>query len=108
MADTYQPPFKSCVEEGKASGIMCAYNLVNGVPNCADYDLLTKTARGEWGFQGYITSDCDAVSLLFEKQNYSKSHEDAVADVLKAGTGLYSVQILRDYVKLQKLANSTL
>lgn len=52
MADTYQPPFKTCVEEGGASGIMCAYNLVNGVPNCADHDLLTKTARGEWGFDG--------------------------------------------------------
>lgn len=52
LADTYQPPFKSCVVEGGASGIMCAYNLVNGVPNCADHDLLTKTARGEWGFDG--------------------------------------------------------
>lgn len=52
MADTFQPPFKSCVEKGGASGIMCAYNLVNGVPNCADYNLLTKTARGDWGFKG--------------------------------------------------------
>ncbi|GFP79952.1 probable beta-d-xylosidase 7 [Phtheirospermum japonicum] len=85
MADTYQPPFRSCIEEGRASGIMCAYNLVNGVPNCANYDLLTKTAREAWGFQGYITSDCDAVSLIYEKQKYAQSHEDAVADVLKAG-----------------------
>lgn len=52
MADTYQPPFKACVEQGKASGIMCAYNLVNGVPNCADRNLLTATARQQWGFQG--------------------------------------------------------
>ncbi|KAL3618013.1 putative beta-D-xylosidase 7 [Castilleja foliolosa] len=85
MADTYQPPFRSCIEKARASGIMCAYNLVNGVPNCASYDLLTKTARQEWGFQGYITSDCDAVSLVYEKQKYVKSHEDAVAAVLKAG-----------------------
>lgn len=52
LADTYQPPFKSCVQKGQASGIMCAYNRVNGVPNCADYDLLTTTAHGEWGFNG--------------------------------------------------------
>ena len=52
LADTYQPPFKSCVEQGKASGIMCAYNQVNGVPSCADRNLLTKTARGQWGFHG--------------------------------------------------------
>ena len=52
MADTYQPPFESCVEEGKASGIMCAYNRVNGVPSCADHHLLTATARKQWKFNG--------------------------------------------------------
>ena len=33
----------------------------------------------------YITSDCDAVSTVFEYHKYAKSAEDAVADVLKAG-----------------------
>ncbi|KAL8514095.1 hypothetical protein ACS0TY_013277 [Phlomoides rotata] len=99
MADTYQPPFRSCIQEGQASGIMCAYNLVNGVPNCADYDLLTKIARGEWGFQGYITSDCDAVSLIFETQKYAKSHEEAVADVLKAGMDVNCGSYLANHTK---------
>ncbi|RZC87694.1 hypothetical protein C5167_028144 [Papaver somniferum] len=85
LADTYQPPFKSCIEEGKASGIMCAYNRVNGIPSCADFDLLSKTARGAWGFNGYITSDCDAVSIIYDDQGYAKTPEDAVRDVLKAG-----------------------
>ncbi|XAR62178.1 Non-reducing end alpha-L-arabinofuranosidase [Bertholletia excelsa] len=62
LADTYQPPFQDCIEKAKPSGIMCAYNRVIGVPNCADYNLLTKTGRQDWGFQGYITSDCDAVA----------------------------------------------
>ncbi|KAK6940138.1 Fibronectin type III-like domain [Dillenia turbinata] len=88
LADTYQPPFQSCIQEGRASGIMCAYNRVNEVPNCADYNLLTKTARELWKFQGYITSDCDAVSIIYENQGYAKSPEDAVADVLKAGMDL--------------------
>uniref|UniRef100_A0A7N2MHB2 Beta-glucosidase n=1 Tax=Quercus lobata TaxID=97700 RepID=A0A7N2MHB2_QUELO len=52
LADTYQPPLQSCVEQGKASGIMCAYNCVNGVPACADFNLLSLTARGKWGFNG--------------------------------------------------------
>lgn len=52
LADTYQPPFQNCVEQGKASGIMCAYNRVNGVPSCANFNLLSKTARGQWGFNG--------------------------------------------------------
>ncbi|TVU28539.1 hypothetical protein EJB05_20060 [Eragrostis curvula] len=85
LEDTYNPPFKSCVEDGHSSGIMCSYNRVNGVPTCADYNLLSKTARKDWGFYGYITSDCDAVQIIHDVQGYAKTAEDAVADVLKAG-----------------------
>jgi beta-glucosidase-like glycosyl hydrolase len=52
LADTFNPPFKSCVVEGKATCIMCAYTSVNGVPSCANADLLTKTVRGSWGLDG--------------------------------------------------------
>ncbi|XP_047325301.1 probable beta-D-xylosidase 6 [Impatiens glandulifera] len=82
--DTYQPPFRSCVEQGKASCLMCSYNAVNGIPACAREDLLQRT-RVEWGFKGYIASDCDAVATIYEYQKYSRSPEDAVADALGAG-----------------------
>ncbi|XP_078173044.1 putative beta-D-xylosidase 7 [Carex rostrata] len=85
LEDTYQPPFKSCVEEGHASGMMCSYNEVNGVPPCGDYNLLTKIARKEWKFYGYITSDCDAVEVMNKYDGYAKTPEDAVAYALKAG-----------------------
>ncbi|KAL7154684.1 hypothetical protein ABFS83_03G017300 [Erythranthe nasuta] len=99
LADTYQPPFKSCIQDGRASGIMCAYNRVNGVPNCADYDLLTKTARGEWGFQGYIVSDCNAVAVIHDVHKYAKLPEDAVADVLKAGMDVDCGSYVSTYTK---------
>lgn len=38
----------------------------------------------------YITSDCDAVATVYEYQKYSKTAEDAVADVLKAGPFFYA------------------
>lgn len=87
LEDTYQPPFRSCVQQGKASCLMCSYNRVNGVPACARQDLFQK-AKTEWGFKGYITSDCDAVATVYEYQHYANSPEDAVADVLKAGTDI--------------------
>ncbi|XP_017215791.1 probable beta-D-xylosidase 6 [Daucus carota subsp. sativus] len=87
MQDTYQPPFQSCIQQGKASCLMCSYNAVNGIPACADKELLQK-ARNDWGFEGYITSDCDAVATIFEYQNYTKSPEDAVAIALKSGTDI--------------------
>lgn len=87
MEDTYQPPFKSCIVQGRASCLMCSYNRVNGIPACADRDLLHK-ARKDWGFKGYITSDCDAVATIFENNNFTKTKEEAVAVALKAGTDI--------------------
>ncbi|XP_043720955.1 probable beta-D-xylosidase 7 [Telopea speciosissima] len=99
LADTYQPPFQSCIKEGKASGIMCAYNRVNGVPNCADFNLLTKTAREQWDFHGYITSDCDAVSIIHDAQGYAKTPADAIGAVLRAGMDVNCGSYLQTYTK---------
>ncbi|XP_074295151.1 putative beta-D-xylosidase 6 [Silene latifolia] len=87
MEDSYQPPFKNCVKRGNASCLMCSYNSVNGVPACAKGDLLQK-ARREWGFEGYVASDCDAVATIYEYQHYVNTKEDAVADALKAGVDI--------------------
>jgi beta-glucosidase-like glycosyl hydrolase len=52
MEDTFNPPFKGCVVEGKATCVMCAYTAINGVPACANSDLITKTFKGDWGLNG--------------------------------------------------------
>jgi beta-glucosidase-like glycosyl hydrolase len=81
LADTFNPPFQSCVVDGKASCVMCAYTEINGVPACASSDLLTGTFRGSWGLDGYVASDCDAVAVMGPKP----TPEDTVAVTLKAG-----------------------
>nr|XP_043616232.1 probable beta-D-xylosidase 6 [Erigeron canadensis] len=98
MKDTYEPPFKNCIQEAKASCLMCSYNAVNGIPACADRDLLQK-ARSEWGFKGYITSDCDAVAHIYESHNYTKTPEDAVAVALRAGTDINCGHYMLIYTK---------
>ena len=50
LVDSYLPSFEACVTRGKASGIMCSYNSVNGVPSCANSWLLKDLLRGAWGF----------------------------------------------------------
>ena len=37
---------------------MCSYNAINGVPACANHELLTKITREEWKFDGFVVSDC--------------------------------------------------
>jgi len=86
LVDSYLLPFQSCVEKGKVSGLMCSYNSINGVPSCASPWLLDQVARGDWGFDGYITSDCDADSDVYKKHHYYDTPEETVAGVLKAGT----------------------
>jgi len=85
LEDTFNPPFRSCVVDGGATCVMCAYTAVNGVPSCADAGLLTGTVRGDWGLDGYVASDCDAVAIMRDAQRYAPTPEDTVAVALKAG-----------------------
>merc|ERR1719336_1179634 len=45
-------------------------------------------ARDAWKFDGYITSDCDADNDVFASHHYTKTAEEAVRDVLRAGTDI--------------------
>ncbi|GMY38770.1 putative beta-D-xylosidase 5 [Fagus crenata] len=99
LEDTYQPPFKSCVEEGHVSSVMCSYNRVNGIPTCADPDLLQGVIRGQWGLDGYIVSDCDSIKVYYGAINYTATPEDAVALALKAGLNMNCGTYLGDYTE---------
>ena len=50
-----------CVLQISAVYFICSYNSVNGVPSCANDFLQNEIVRGEWGFTGYIVSDCGAI-----------------------------------------------
>ncbi|PIA44186.1 hypothetical protein AQUCO_01700063v1 [Aquilegia coerulea] len=110
MEDTYQSPFKSCVVEGHVSSVMCSYNRVNGVPTCADADLLKGVVRGQWGLDGYIVSDCDSVEVFYNSIHYTATPEDAVAVALKAGLdmncGTYLGKYTENSVKLGTVEES--
>ncbi|KAH7281986.1 hypothetical protein KP509_35G006700 [Ceratopteris richardii] len=88
LGDTYHPPFKSCVQDAQAKCVMCSYNRLNGLPTCADGQLLSQLVRQQWGLEGYITSDCDAVAVVYEYIGFAASPEDAVAMCLNAGMDL--------------------
>ncbi|PPR89936.1 hypothetical protein GOBAR_AA30751 [Gossypium barbadense] len=110
LEDTYQPPFKSCVVEGHVSSVMCSYNRVNGIPTCADPDLLKGIVRGQWGLDGYIVSDCDSIEVYYNAIHYTATPEDAVALALKAGLNMNCGDYLGKYtvnaVNLKKVEES--
>ena len=88
LREYYFPAYKACFQEAGAFSTMCAYNRVNGIPACASEWLLTKVLRDEWGFDGYVVSDCGAILDIFENHNYVETAEEASAIAVKAGCEL--------------------
>jgi beta-glucosidase len=86
--DTYLAAFRATIVEAKADSIMCAYNAIDGYPACANHELLDHILRQDWGFKGYVTSDCGAIDDFFEKTAHHTSADNATAaaDGVKAGT----------------------
>jgi len=88
LREYYLAAFKAAISEGGAFSVMSAYNAVNGIPASANNRLLDDILRGEWGFRGYVVSDCGAVSDVVHKHKYETDPEKAVALTAKAGTDL--------------------
>lgn len=87
LYETYLPAFRALVVDGKAHSVMCAYNQFRGDPACAN-PTLYKILREDWGFNGYIVTDCWAISDFFTFQNYSKDAAEASAVAVNVGTDL--------------------
>ena len=61
LREIYMPAFEASVKEAHVASLMCAYPRVNGAFNCENKLLLSDVVKGEWGFDGFITSDFGAV-----------------------------------------------
>lgn len=86
--ETYLPQFEMGIKEGKAYSVMCAYNRINGEVCCGSNHLLTKILRDEWGFQGYIVSDCDAIVDIYKFHKVTATPEEAAALAVTSGCDL--------------------
>lgn len=88
LYETYLPAFEACVVEAKAASVMGAYNRLNGEPCCASPALLRKILRGEWGFDGYVVSDCWAIDDIFGGHKVVETPAEASALAVNAGCDL--------------------
>jgi beta-glucosidase len=67
LYETYLPAFKATVTEANVQSVMCAYNRFRDKPCCGSDLLLSNILRKEFGFKGYIVSDCGAISDFYTK-----------------------------------------
>lgn len=80
-------PFRQAVRAGALS-VMPAYNEIDGIPCTANRYLLEEVLRRQWGFDGFVITDCGAIDMLAEGHNIAASGEEAVAMALKAGVDM--------------------
>jgi beta-glucosidase len=88
LRESYLPHFRDAVMEGGAQSVMCAYNRFRGDPCCGSNPLLRRILRDEWGFDGYVVSDCWAIMDFYNMHHVARSIPEAAAMALGAGTDL--------------------
>lgn len=97
LHDLHLPPFRTGLEAG-AQIVMSAFSVLNGVPVTADRHLLTDLLRGDWGFDGIVVSDWDAIRELLP-HGVAGSRAEAARLAATAGidvdlaSGLYREQL---------------
>ena len=90
LRETYLPAYKACLDAG-ARMIMPSFNALNGVPSVANKKLMNQILRREWGFDGVVISDYDAVGELVT-HGVATDLKDAARLAIEAGCDIDMVK----------------
>lgn len=88
LYETYLWAFKYCIDNADPSAVMGAYNRVGGEPCCGSKRLLTDILYGEFGFNGYVVSDCGAINDIHVNHKYTKDAAESAALAVNSGCQL--------------------
>src|SRR5256884_2836377 len=102
LRESYLPHFETGIREGGAYSLMCAYNRVDGKAACGSDMLLKDILRGEWGFRGYVVSDCGAVDDIYARHKVVATGAGAAALAVKTGTDLECGRVYANLVDAVK------
>lgn len=116
MHQMYLYPFRRVVQEAAPMGVMSSYNDWDGVPVTASHYFLTDLLRHQFGFNGYIVSDSEAVEYVFTKHRVAADYKEAVRQVVEAGLNVRThfttpedyILPLRELVREGKISMKTL
>lgn len=88
LYETYLPAFQALVQEGGVASVMGAYNRVYGESASASPRLLQQILRKDWGFEGYVVSDCDSIEDIYKHHKIVKTAPEAAALGVRYGCDL--------------------
>ncbi|TCC95874.1 beta-glucosidase [Pedobacter hiemivivus] len=116
MHEMFLYPFRRVIQEAKPMGIMSSYNDWNGEPVTGSYYFLTELLRKQFGFDGYVVSDSEAVEFLSGKHHVAGDYKEAVRQSIQAGLNVRThftmpenfILPLRELVKEGSISMKTL
>jgi beta-glucosidase len=85
IRENFLIPFQAAVQEARVGSVMASYNEIDGVPSHMNRWLLDRVLRQEWGFQGYVTSDADALEMMVNTHHVAHDIEEAARLGIAAG-----------------------
>ncbi|MBV9450172.1 MAG: glycoside hydrolase family 3 C-terminal domain-containing protein [Streptosporangiaceae bacterium] len=80
LREYYTAQFASIIAQSHPGSIMSSYNEVNGTPSPANVQLNQQMARETFGFNGYFTSDCDAIYVMQHYHNWTPPNSTVPVD----------------------------
>ncbi len=86
MREVHLVPFRNVFRNSKPQSVMMSYGDYMGVPVGKSKELLRGILRDEWGFDGFIVSDCGAIANMTSRKHYTAVDKvQAANDALRAG-----------------------
>lgn len=86
MREVHLVPFRYVIRNYDCQSLMMAYSDYMGIPVAKSTELLQQILRQEWGFKGFIVSDCGAIGNLTARKHYTaKDRIEAANQALAAG-----------------------
>jgi len=112
MYQIYLYPFRRVIQEAHPMGVMSSYNDWDGVPVTGSYYFLTQLLRQQFGFDGYVVSDSEAVEFLYSKHHVAADYKEAVRQAVEAGLNVRTnftmpqtfILPLRELIKENKIS----
>ncbi|MCA0133394.1 beta-glucosidase [Winogradskyella alexanderae] len=105
LREIYLPAFKDAVVEAKAYSMMGAYNKFRGDYLCENSYMLNDVLRDEWGFEGIVISDWNAVHTSVKSL---RSGLDIEMGTPKPFNEFYLADPLMDSIKAGKMSEAKL
>lgn len=85
LREVFMVPFECAIREGGALSVMNSYSELDGIPCATSRRLLTEVLREEWGFEGIVVADYEAIIKVKDHHKVAKDKKEAAKLCLEAG-----------------------